>query len=80
MNEQKMRQIMAATVATTTNELSDTELAVLNIVAQTDQSPHEKIFDYANVEHLFTENDGTRMHPETKIALAAVVQSRLFNT
>ncbi len=33
MNEQEMRQIMAATVAVTTDELSDDELAVLNIVA-----------------------------------------------
>ncbi len=80
MNDQEMRQIMATTVAATTGELSDIELTVLSIVAQTDQSPHGRKFDYDAVKHLFTENDGTKMHSETKIALAAVVQSRLFNT
>ncbi len=79
MNEQQMRQIMANTVAVTTNQLSDAELAVLNIIAQTDQDPHDRKFDYKLVEGLFTKNNGTKMHPETKIALANVVNSRLFN-
>ena len=79
MNEQQMRQIMAATVAVTTRELSDTELIVLNLVAQTDQDPHGKKFDYKLVAGLFTENNGTKLHSETKIALANVVNSRLFN-
>ena len=79
MNEQEMRQIMAATVAVITDELSDDELAVLNIVAQFDQNPHGRKFDYKLVEGLFTENNGTKMHSETKIALANVVNSRLFN-
>lgn len=79
MDETQMRQIMATTVAVTTAELSDDELAVLNIVVQLDQNPHERKFDYKLVEGLFTENNGTKMHPETKIALANVVNSRLFN-
>jgi len=77
MDEQQMRQIMAATVAVTTAELSDTELIVLNLVAQTDQDPHGRKFDYKLVEGLFTEDSGTKMHPETKIALTNVVNSRL---
>lgn len=79
MNEQKMRQIMAATVAATTAKLSNEELIVLNIVAQTDQDPRNRKFDYKLVKGLFTENSGTKMHSETKVALAAVVESRLFN-
>ncbi len=71
---------MAATIAVTTDDLSDIELTVLSIVAQTDQDPRGRKFNYDAVEHLFTENDGTRMHSETKIALAAVVEARLFNT
>ena len=77
MNEQQMRQIMATTVAVTTAELSDTELIVLNLVAQLDQNPHDRKFDYKLVEGLFTEDGGTKMHSETKIALANVVNYRL---
>ena len=79
MNDQQMRQIVAATVSITTNQLSDAELAVLNIVAQTDQDPRGRKFDYKLVKGLFTENNGMKMHSETKVALANVVNSRLFN-
>lgn len=77
MKDEKMRQIMAVIVSLTCNELTDIELAVLNNVAQLDQSPHNRLFDYEKVKELFTERDGTRMHEETKIALAAVVIKRL---
>ncbi len=58
-------------------DLSDLELAVLNNVAQLDGNPHNRVFDYEKVSALFTERDGTRMHDETKDALAVVVNNRL---
>jgi hypothetical protein len=59
------------------NDLSDIELAVLNNVAQLDQDPHGRLFDYEKVKELFTERNGERMHEETKVALADVVNIRL---
>jgi len=80
MNEQQMRRIRVAIVAVITDELDDEELAALDVVAQTDQSPYGKVFDSAIVEVLFIEHNGTLMHQQTKAALAEVVRSRLFNT
>jgi hypothetical protein len=59
------------------DNLTDSELVTLNLVAQLDQSPHNRIFDYKKVESLFTEQNGTRMHEETKIALTEIVILRL---
>ncbi len=70
-------QIMSALVTLTCDELSDIELAVLNNTAQLDQDPHDRLFDYDKVKGLFTEHNGIRMHKETKIALANVVNIRL---
>ncbi len=78
MNEDKMKTMMVNIVSSTCDELTNAELAVLNIVAMLDQSPHNRLFDYKKVKSLFTENDGTRMHEETKSALVAIVNSRLF--
>lgn len=77
MNEQEMRGIMRASVALVCKQLTDEELAVLNNVAQLDGDPHGRLFDYAKVAMLFDQAGGTRMHDETKRALAAVVLQRL---
>ena len=77
MDEQKMKLSMAAIVDMATEELTDLELAILNNVAQLGMDPHDRAFDYEEVKSLFTEKDGTRMHEETKAALAAVVNRRL---
>lgn len=77
MNEQDLTRIMNASVALACRELSNEELAVLNNVAQMDLDPHGRLFDYTKVAALFTENGGTRMHAETKHALAAIVLRRL---
>ena len=77
MNENKMRRIMVTTVGMTCDELTNKELAVLATVATTDQSPRNRLFDYEKVKSLFTQNDGTKMHEETKLALAAIVNYRL---
>lgn len=68
---------MILTASLTCDELTDLELSALNLVAQLGGSPHGRIFDYEKVKSLFTDAEGTRMHDETKLALAAVVDSRL---
>lgn len=77
MDTDKIKAMMTATVSMTCDQLTSQELAVLNIVAQLDGSPYGRIFDYEKVKALFTAADGTRMHEETKLALAEVVSRRL---
>jgi hypothetical protein len=67
----------ALTVKLICNNLTDDELAALNLVAQLDSNPHKRAFDFEKVAPLFTQHNGTRMHDETKKALAAVVRARL---
>lgn len=77
MDEEKMRNIMVTIVSPACDELTDRELAALNMVAQLDGSPHGQVFDYEKVKSFFTDAEGTRMHDKTKRALASVVMSRL---
>jgi hypothetical protein len=77
MSEQQMQAIMASAVHVACSHLTDDELAALNLVAQLDIDPHNRVFDYNRVAHLFTERNGTKMHEETKNALAQVVNMRL---
>ena len=76
--EEKNRANMYAIVSLVCDKLSDIELNVLSLVAQFDQDPHDRLFDYDKVVSLFTENKGTKMHDETKLALMAVVDDRLL--
>jgi hypothetical protein len=68
---------MRSAVYLVCSHLTDDELAALNLVAQLNMDPHNRVFDYNRVAHLFTERNGTRMHEETKNALARVVNMRL---
>lgn len=77
MSEEDLTRIMQTAVRIICDQLNDAELAVLNNVAQMDIDPHGRLFDYAAVSMLFTQDNGTRMHTETKRALAAVVLQRL---
>jgi hypothetical protein len=63
-------------VSAATEDLSAAELAALNEAVQTGRDPHA-ISGYPKISDLFTENGGTRMHRETRVALAAVTLSRL---
>lgn len=63
-------------VSAATADLTDAELVALNDAAQIGRDPHS-IDGYSEISDLFTENGGTRMHRETRIALAAVTLSRL---
>jgi hypothetical protein len=60
-----------------TADLTDVELAALNDVAQTGRDPHS-IGSYPQVSDLFIEDNGSRMHRETRVALAAVTLARLI--
>jgi hypothetical protein len=59
-----------------TENLTEAELVALNETAQTGCDPHS-IGGYPQLGDLFTEDNGRRMHRETRIALAAVTLSRL---
>jgi hypothetical protein len=74
-DEQQMQAKIAKVVAKMVQDLTNEELAALNLCAQLDQNPHGRIFDYEKVSSLFTENG--KMHPVTKEALAQVVKHRL---
>jgi hypothetical protein len=63
-------------VSAATEDLTAAELATLNEAVQTGRDPHS-IGGYSKISDLFTEDDGTRMHRETRVALAAVTLSRL---
>jgi len=63
-------------VSVATEDLTDAELVALNDAAQAGRDPHS-IGGYPKISDLFTENGGTRMHRETRVALAAVTLSRL---
>ena len=63
-------------VSEVTEDLTHAELAALNEAVQTGRDPHA-IDSYPEISDLFTENGGTRMHRETRMALAAVTLSRL---
>ena len=63
-------------VSVATKDLTDAELIALNDAVQTGRDPHS-IGGYPQISDLFTENGGTRMHRETRVALAAVTLSRL---
>lgn len=77
MNGKIIQQNMNKVVHQVCKDLSDLELAVLNNVAQLDQSPYNRNFAYEKVKTLFTEQDGSRMHEETKAALSRIVIHRL---
>ena len=63
-------------VSTAIEDLTDAELAALNEAVQTGRDPHS-FSDYPKISDLFTAEGGTRMHRETRVALAAVTLSRL---
>jgi hypothetical protein len=63
-------------VSEATEDLTDAELAALNEAVQTGRDPHS-ISGYPKISDLFTENGGTRMHRDTRVALAAVTLSKL---
>lgn len=67
---------MLQIVAVATADLTDSELIDFNQVVQTQSDPRRTPL-YAKARDLFTENGGTRLHPATQQALAAVTLHRL---
>ncbi len=76
MNEQELHTIMRSAVAVAVNDLSDAELVGLNLTVQLGGDPRSKPW-YDKAKFLFDQEGGTKMHEETKAALAAVVLKRL---
>ena len=63
-------------VSAATEDLTDAELAALNEAVQMGRDP--RLLDgYVQLRDLFTENGCSRVHRETRVALAAVTLSRL---
>ena len=56
-------------VSVATDDLTDAELIALNDAVQTGRDPHW-IDGYPQISDLFTENGGTQMHRDTRVALA----------
>jgi hypothetical protein len=69
-------RLLIPIVSVATEDLTDAELVALNDAAQAGRDPR-LIGSYPKIGDLFTENGGSRMHRETRIALAAVTLSRL---
>lgn len=59
-----------------TDKLTELELAAVNNAAQLGTDPRG-VLGYERVKHLFSEQNGTAMHSETKDALARIVLDRL---
>jgi hypothetical protein len=76
MDESQLQDSLAITVAMIADELTDAQLKALNLCVLLDMNPHGRLFDYAKVAPLFTEQDGTRMHDATKAELARVIAER----
>ncbi len=76
MDEQEMRRVMANLVAVAMKELDDGELTDLNLTVLFGYDPRTKPW-YEKVKHLFDQENGTKMHEETKNALASVVLRRM---
>ena len=62
-----------------TEDLTAAELAALNETVQTGRAP-QSLGSYPKISDLFTTEGGTRMHRETRVALAAVTLSRLMQS
>lgn len=75
MEQQDYDQIMVKAVSKACEQLTDAELNSIYMVALLGSNP-KHVRGYDKVESLFTEDDGTRMHPTTREALAAVWQER----
>lgn len=76
MNQETMDKIMYASVSLTCKNLTDRELAGLNLAMAMGRNP-KTLPQYGKVESLFTQNNGTEMHNETLQAFYRVVIARL---
>ena len=72
-----MDERLFASVSVAVADLTLDQLIVLNVIAALDSDPRGRSFNYEQVEHLFTEGGGLRMHEATKEALGRVVLQRV---
>ena len=67
---------MLEIVAVATADLTDEELVAINQIVQTRGDPRGTL-GYAKVSDLFTDCNGTCLHPTTRQALAAITLHRI---
>jgi hypothetical protein len=77
MTEERMREIMYKTVATTCAELSKLEVGVLYMAVVLKNGGIKNVMGYDKVSHLFNQAGGTKMHEETERAFLAYASQRL---
>lgn len=76
MDEKGMKDIMYRTVASTCSRLGINELAPLALAVELGTDPRP-VVGYSEIKSLFTENNETEMHKETKDAFLTYVYRRM---
>lgn len=74
--QENIENMLVAVISFACERLEDYELAALNLVVHSGFDPRP-VMGYEKVKHLFSENDRTKMHEETKQAFIRVVNIRL---
>jgi hypothetical protein len=72
-----LQAIMGASTALVLRDITDEELAGLNLTIALGNDPR-KLECWPRVSPLFTQNNGTEMHSETLSAFQRVVERRLM--
>ena len=72
-----MNQNVYVVVTIACTQLEDIEVAVLYMAVTLDNSNIKQVMGYDKVSHLFTQNNGTEMHEETREAFLAYCGGRL---
>ena len=70
-------KIMLPQVALACTDLSNRELNALYLSIQLGQNP-KYVMGYEKIAHLFTEEDGVKMHDVTETAFRLIARNRLF--
>jgi hypothetical protein len=59
------------------DRLSDAQLVVLNLAIASGRTDLSSFDGYDEIEHLFTEQNGTKMHHDVSVAFHSIVVGRL---
>lgn len=78
MDEQQLENVMATSIRLTCEGLDYRELVTLRLaLSMGGIKPHH--FGYDKIKSLFTESDGTEMHPETARLLRLVIGGMILD-
>jgi len=78
MNRDIIHNQLAVAAEIATRGLKTDELVSLNLVASSGLDPHDRLFDYEAVKHLFTEGEGTKCHAAVREAISLATMKRLL--